>query len=531
LPAAAGSRSERGEGRHVKRFRFRAALALTSFLAASLGGACAAAAAVPATMLAGTAKADITPPNHGFPTMYLGGFNFRTLPATSVGRPLCVRALALRSTTATFVFVSLDVLTIPGSFHDAVIAGIASLHLPASDVLLQATHTHSGPVVGQQPNPFIMYDLSTPQQALSGRYTDWLAGTTAATIKKAVAAALQPVTLAYGVTHLPASEEFAVNRRAVGAPERFVDAGTSGSGLTDIPVLAVQGHAGLAAVLFGYAAHALIVAGTGAAARFEPGPLFYQYDSDFPGAAEAVLESDYPGATAFYVTGASGDLNPNPNVMEGADPALLPGTHIARAVEAALPSLKPIGPIVAAAADSASVPLDSYDLAYFKAIEGQNNPWGRQAKVMVADYEKNGGLPSAAPLALSVWHFAPAGTAGTPLYVIAMAGEPLVHWSLAFKRGALGIPGKTWLAGYVNDACCYVPSDSTVIYPGYESGWRQESGSEPGWIVSGSMLYYAWNSRLKPGSIDEAILPAIRSLVVNEVRLRRPANVRFGGHD
>lgn len=496
----------------MKLARWPAALALASLLGASCGGAPAAAAPAATTMLAGTAKADITPPNHGFPTMYLGGFDFRTLPAMSVGRPLYVRALALRSPKSTFVFVSLDVLTIPRSLHDAVIAGIASLHLPASGVLLQATHTHSGPVVGEQPNSFIMYDFSTTQQALSGRYTDWLASETAATIEKAVAAAQQPVTLAYGVTHLPANEEFAVNRRVVGAPERAVDAGTSGSGLTDIPILSVQGHAGPVAVLFGYAAHALIVAGTGAGAPFEPGPLFYQYNSDFPGVAEGVIENDYPGTTAFYVTGASGDLNPNPDVMAGADPALLPGTHVARAVEAALGSLRPLGPIVAAAAGSASVPLDSYDLTYFKAIEGQNNPWGRQAKVMVAEYEKSGALPSAAPLALTVWHFAPGSSDGLPLYLIAMSGEPLVHWSLAFKGGALGIPGKTWLAGYVNDACCYVPSDSTVIYPGYESGWRAEPGSEPGWIVSGSMLYYAWNSRLKPGSIDEAILPGVRSL-------------------
>jgi hypothetical protein len=463
-------------------------------------------------MLAGTAKADITPPKHGFPTMYLGGFDFRSLPAASVGRPLYVRALALRSTKGTFVFVSLDILTIPHSFHDAVISDIGSLHVPASNVLLQATHTHSGPVVGDQPNSFIMYDFSTPQAQLSAEYTQWLARATAAAIERAVAAATQPVALAYGVTHLPASEEFAVNRRAAGAPERAVDAGTSGSGLTDIPILAVRTQSGLEALLFGYAAHALIVAGTGAGAPFEPSPLFYQYDSDFPGVAETVLERDFPGATALYVTGASGDLNPDPAIMAGSDPALLPGTHVARAVEAAVPALKPLGPIVASASASVAVPLDSYRLSYFESIENENNPWGRQAHVMVAEYQRSGSLPSAAPLALGLWHFAPASAGGSQLYLIAMAGEPLVHWSLALKRGALGVPGKTWLAGYVNDACCYVPSDSTVIYPGYESGWREEPGSEPGWIVSGSMLYYAVNSRLRPGSIDEAILPGVRAL-------------------
>jgi hypothetical protein len=464
------------------------------------------------TMLAGTAKADITPPNHGFPTMYLAGFDFRWLPAVGVSRPLYVRALALRSPKATFVFVSLDILTIPTAFRDAVLQKIAALHLPASDVLLQATHTHSGPVVGDQPNSFIIYDFSTPQAELSARYTDWLVGATAATIENAVAAATKPVTLAYGVTHLPADEEFAVNRRAAAAPERAVDAGTSGSGLTDIPVLAVEAQNGLAAVLFGYAAHALIVAGTGIAAPFQPSPLFYEFDPDFPGAAESVLEHDYPGATALYVTGASGDLNPNSNVESGPDPALLPGTHIARAVEAAVPGLQPLGPIVASASGSVALPLDSYRVAYFKSIEKENDDWGRQARVMVQEYEKDGALPSTAPLALGIWHFAPGGAGELPLYLVAMAGEPLVHWSLAFKRGALGVPGKTWLAGYVNGACCYVPSDSTIVYPGYESGWRQEASLEPGWIVSGSMLVYAWDSRLKPGSIDETILPGMRAL-------------------
>jgi hypothetical protein len=493
----------------VKRL-LRAACAFALLVAS--GASARAATPLETTMLAGTAKADITPPNHGFATMYLGGFDFRWLPAVSVGRPLYVRALALRSTKATFVFVSLDVLTVPRAFHDAVLNAIASLHLPANDVLLQATHTHSAPVVGDQPNSFIMYDFSTPQAQLSARYTDWLVDATAATIEKAVAAASQPVALAYGVTHLPESEEFAVNRRATEAPERAVDAGTSGSGPTDIPVLAVRARSGLRAVLFGYAAHALIVAGTGAGAPFQPGPLFYQYDSDFPGVAESVLENDYPGATALYVTGASGDLNPNSAVMAGSNPALLPGTHIARAVETALDGLRPLGPIVASAGSSVSLPLDSYRIAYFKSIEKENNPWGRQARVLVAEYERSGELPSTAPLALGLWQFAPGKSGGLPLYLIAMSGEPLVHWSLAFKRGALGVPGNTWLAGYVNDACCYVPSDSTVIYPGYESGWREEPGSEPGWIVSGSMLYYAWNSRLRPGSIDETILPGVRAL-------------------
>jgi hypothetical protein len=496
----------------VRSLRYAAILAFAfAAMPATGSNACAAGAFAP-VMLAGAAKADITPSSHGFDGLWLAGFDSRTSPALGVGAPLYVRAVAMRTPAATYVFASLDVLTIPRSARDAVLARIASLHLDPANVMLQATHTHSGPVFGDSPNAFIMYDLSAAGEAASARYTQWLEATTAATIARAVGAAVTPVTAQYGVTHLPPGQEFAVNRRVAAAPERAVDAGISGTGPTDVPVLALRSQTGLLAVLFGYAAHALIVAGTGAGDVLQPDPLYYAYHPDFPGVAEGVLESDIPGATALYVTGASGDLNPNPDVMNGSQPALLPGTHLARAVEAALPSLLPVGPLVGAATGGASVPLDRYDVPYFQRAERRNDPWGRDAEVVLAELA-GGTLPGAAPLYFSVWHFAPGPARSTPLFLIAMSGEPLVHWSLAFKRGALGVPGSTWLAGYVNDACCYVPSDSTVIYPGYETGWRDEPDTQFGWVVSGSMLYYAWSSRLRPGSIDETVLPAIRALV------------------
>jgi hypothetical protein len=504
LPAA--------RSREVIRVRILTVVAL-SFAAVCSNGANAGAsvrAFVPA-MLAGTARSDITPPAHGFAGLWLAGFDFRTLPAQAVGRPLYVRALALRAPAATYVFASLDILTVPRSLHDAVMSRIAGLHLAPAAVVLQATHTHSGPVVGDSPDPFVIYDFSTTQDQATARYTNWLAATTATTIARAVQAAVTPVTLGYGVTHLPRTQDFAVNRRAAGAPERALDAGTSGQGTTDIPILAASSPTGLVAVLFGYAAHALIVAGTGAGDPLQPDPLFYQYHPDFPGVAESVLESDFPGAAALYVTGASGDINPSSSVMSGSDPALLPGTHLARAVEEALPALQPLGALAGATTTGAAVPLDRYDLAYFERAAKHNGPWGRDATVVLAQI-RDGTLPVAAQLYFSLWHFAPGTPQGSPLYLIAMSGEPLVHWSLAFKRGALGVPGNAWLAGYANDACCYVPSDSTVIYPGYETGWRREPDTEYGWVVSGSMLYYAKSSRMRPGSIDGTVLPAVRSL-------------------
>ena len=92
-------------------------------------------------MKAGFAQADITPPIGA----EMPG-NFGKNYVTAIGDPLFVRAAVLDDDTCPLAFVSVDTCEIQSPlFFDAVCAGIAErTSIPGSNVLIAATHTHSG---------------------------------------------------------------------------------------------------------------------------------------------------------------------------------------------------------------------------------------------------------------------------------------------------------------------------------------------------------------------------------------------------
>ena len=165
-------------------------------------------------LLAGTAKLDITPLNNGFPTMYLGGYESRgDSPATGTAKPLFLRALALRQDGEVRVVVALDVLGVPRRMYDDV---LAATHLPPADLLLVASHTHSGPVLFNSPNAYITYGMSPSELGAVQQYTLWLTKRTISAVDDAIADATHPSVLRYGVTHLAPDVDFAYNRIPVG---------------------------------------------------------------------------------------------------------------------------------------------------------------------------------------------------------------------------------------------------------------------------------------------------------------------------
>ena len=69
----------------------------------------------------------------------------------------------------------------------------------------------------------------------------------------------------------------------------------------DVPVLTVRASGGaLRAVVFGYACHATAA------------PADYQIGGDWPGYAQAGIETDFPGATAMFVNGCARRLRSAP---------------------------------------------------------------------------------------------------------------------------------------------------------------------------------------------------------------------------
>ncbi|MHA6688832.1 neutral/alkaline non-lysosomal ceramidase N-terminal domain-containing protein [Devosia sp. A449] len=214
------------------------------------------------TLRAGVAVVDITPP----PGLLLSGFAARTEPATGVHDPLTVRAVVLGDTA----IVVADVIGI----HEDMSAGIrARCPLPASNIIVAATHTHGAP--------------ASMEHRLGAADPDFLQqledGCVAALIQ-ALATAV-PVTLTAGMGSDP---DVARNRRHDDGPlDRAV------------PVLRLRRTDGsLLATILSYACHPTVL---GADNRL--------MTADFPHFLRQKIEAERPGSVAIFLNGCTGDVN------------------------------------------------------------------------------------------------------------------------------------------------------------------------------------------------------------------------------
>src|SRR6476660_4733808 len=94
-----------------------------------------------AGLKAGTAKVDITPTG----PIWMSGYAARTHPSDGIASRLYAKALAIESSpSGRIVIVTVDVVGIPREVSDAVAARVG---LKRSQFLLNASHTHTGPIV------------------------------------------------------------------------------------------------------------------------------------------------------------------------------------------------------------------------------------------------------------------------------------------------------------------------------------------------------------------------------------------------
>jgi hypothetical protein len=191
---------------------------------------------------AGVAKTAITPTE----PIWLAGFAARTKPSEGVRQDIYVRALALQDQTGrAFAIVTLDLVSIDRQTADEIAAQCRDRYGIARDrLVMNVSHTHSGPVAGLQPLPF--HDLTSEDKQIVARYTKELMRKTVDTVGAAIAD-LEPANLWFeqGLAGI------AVNRRRVGQRSR------PGPVDHDVPTLAVRSASGaLRAIIVGYACHA-----------------------------------------------------------------------------------------------------------------------------------------------------------------------------------------------------------------------------------------------------------------------------------
>src|SRR5439155_14991831 len=159
------------------------------------------------TWKAGAAKVNITPDH----SMWMAGYAARDKPAQGKMTDLWAKALALEDPAGKrAVLITLDVVGIDRGLSVSVCEKLQKKHgLDRSQIALNCSHTHSGPVVNRNLRPMHEYSLDKANQELIHQYADKLE----AAILKVVGQAIDklvPATIEYG----SGRADFAVNRRA-----------------------------------------------------------------------------------------------------------------------------------------------------------------------------------------------------------------------------------------------------------------------------------------------------------------------------
>ena len=188
---------------------------------------------------AGAAKAKITPEELG----WLGGYGHRNRPAEGVAADLWTRALALEDKAGhRRVLVSADIHIFTREQHREIVEIVRKRHgLEERDVMLIATHTHSGPALPRGFDPGISWGLNEEEMRKLRASSDRVRDQTLDVIARALSD-LQPARLSFG----RGKAEFGVNRR-VPKVDGSYDFGSNPAGVSDpdVPVLLVESTKGV----------------------------------------------------------------------------------------------------------------------------------------------------------------------------------------------------------------------------------------------------------------------------------------------
>jgi len=365
----------------------------------------------------GVAQVVITPEGN----MWMAGYAGRKKPAEGKVQDLFAKALAFEDAEGTRqVLVTTDLIGILPSLRTSIETQVMATHqLPPEALLMNASHTHSGPE----------YRARAGREQEAADYTAFLEERLMSLIGAALAD-LKPAQVSWN----RARAGFAMNRRLPTATGYQNSPNPDGPVDHEVPALQVLSPEGeQRAVLFGYACHNTCLGE-------------YEYCGDYAGFAQEYLAEHRPGFVALFMNGCSGDQNPYPRRSEvvpgvsGLDLAKMHGRALANAVEVAMQVPKrPIeGPIRAA--------YEKVSLDY--AAEKARPPH---------DY----------PVQVIRW--------GDTLTLVALGSETTVDYSLRLKK-ELGERAPVWVAGYSNDYTGYVPSLRVLKEGGYEAqaGWAED---------------------------------------------------------
>lgn len=440
-----------------------------------------------------TAKVDITPLPGVNP--FMGGYGTQVGPRAVVSdapyaQPLYARCVLIWNGVHAFALVSLDILGITKEMNRAVRPRLLPLaNWSSSDVVLLASHTHNGPVIGRTLDPVITYGMSAADLAQVDVYTAWLLNRIVDVVREALSGPRTPVTLDYRV----AFEAFAFNRAGRPTVE------------TDVPVLTARRADGsLRAVLFSYGCHPVSAGGQ------------QLWDGDWPAGACDRVERE-SGAFALFLPGPAGDQDP-----VGVRSWALRDEHGSTMGNTVLEVADEVGRELSATLTTdlrtAALPLDILEtpanLAVVRALfeERISNPAGlpawyaRHGAEMVARID-SGTFATTVLNPSQVWKIG--GPSGLRL---AFVGGELVSGYGAYFRQRFGGSEELFIGGYANETNSYIPADDFLLplapsWGSYEGGW------DPDWpgIAGGSMTIYPQIAHFRAGAegVESAVIDTL----------------------
>ncbi|MEP7340731.1 MAG: neutral/alkaline non-lysosomal ceramidase N-terminal domain-containing protein [Acidobacteriota bacterium] len=416
---------------------------------------------------AGLAKIVITPEK----PVWMAGYASRNKPSEGKVHDLHAKALAIADARGNrVVIVTTDLLGLPRAVTSEISEyANKSYGLRREQILFNSSHTHTGPVLSGSLAG--AYALDAEQSAAVDAYTRQLKGKLLKVIGDAIKD-LSPAKLSFG----RGSAQFAMNRREK-KPNGTIAIGVNRDGVTDreVPVLKIESAGGkLRGIMFGYACHNTTLTGE-----------FYQLSGDYAGFAQEAIERAHPGVLALFVMGCGADINPYPRSK--LEIAQQHGDELAKSVEQVLAaSMLPVSGQLKSILGGVMIPLAPAPAKeeWQERLKDQNAFRRRHAERWLAKLEHDGKILSGYPYIIQILQIG-------DLKLIALAGEVVTDYSLRLKK-ELG--GNTWVAGYSNDLCSYIPSARMFAEGGYE--------------VVDSMIYYDL-----PGSYT----PAIEEMIIGKV--------------
>lgn len=433
---------------------------------------------------AGTAAAAITPERPS----YMQGYGNRLGKATGTRDPLEARVIALDDGTTPAAIVSVDLLGLDaGSVARIRDAAARAGPIPAGNVIVVCSHTHSGPAI-----------QAAGELPVDREYLGWLERRLGDAVAEA-SASMAPVTVGVG----EGLAGFNVNRR-LRRPDGSVG-GANPSGAVDRRVRVLRFDRADApdapgtlggdvipqgdpvAVLFSFACHPTVLTSEN-----------QRYSGDYPGAARRFIESAYaPGGTvAAFLPGCFGNARPHlldrdGGFRSGSDHELtvlgrILGSEVVGVAERI--ECEPVDD-VAVASRQVALPYSHVPGEAELRAEAEQDEYG-WAGALLEIIERDGRLPDHETGEVAVLRLGRHWVVTTP-------GETLVEIGWSIERGlvelGLAEPGRGDLAlalGYANGNSGYLCTAAAMFEGGYEP--------------AGAYRYY-----LRPGPFAPEIEPTL----------------------